>query len=156
MKLHLGCGKIRFDGYVNIDRRLTIATDLIGDVCALPFANGSLQQIESYHLVEHIARPAVASVLAHWFDLLAPNGQLVMELPDFDAAVVRYLGGADEALNSIFGLQRFVGDAHFFGYNEARISRLCTEAGFSDVRIESATDYHTTIETCLRVVATKR
>ena len=155
LRLHLGCGEQRLTGYVNIDRRKTPATDLVCGVEKLPYPDDSVQLIETYHVIEHLPRHDLPAVLGEWYRVLAPGGRLIIECPDFDAAVKEYLVGREERLDSIFGLQRFPGDAHLFGYNLARLKSLLQKVGFVGITQEKAQDYHAEHEPCLRVECVK-
>jgi len=53
----------------------------------------------------------VCEYLQECLRALQPGGELVLELPDFDAGVREYLEGNEERLYSIYGRQRFPGDA---------------------------------------------
>lgn len=155
VKLHLGCGHERRKGYVNIDRRVTRATDIIGDVVVLPFPDGVASRIESYHVIEHLSRHQALRALCHWHRVLMPGGRLVIECPNVDEAMRAYLKGDDQRLDSIYGLQRFPGDAHLFGYNEKRLRALLAEVGFQSIREMAPQDYHAANEPCLRIEAVK-
>ena len=153
VRLHLGCGQRRLDGFVNIDHLSTSATDYVGDITSLPCRAGSVDRIETYHVIEHLPRPAVEAVLDHWLRLLKPGGTLVLECPDFEADIRDYLSGNEERLYSIFGRQRFEGDAHHWGYTAKTLGRLLKQVGYTGVREVEATDYHTKFEPCIRIEA---
>lgn len=155
LRLHLGCGMRRRAGFVNIDLNPSPATDYVGSVTRLPCKPGSAQRIEAYHLIEHLPHPEVPAILAGWRRVLADGGVLVLECPNFDEAAREYLSGNTERIYNIFGLQRFRGDAHLFGYNPERLSSLLRDAGFSSVVEAEPTDYHTLEEPCMRLEATK-
>ncbi len=142
IKLHLGCGKIWLPGFVNIDHRHTRATDFVCSVVKLPYLSDSVDLIESYHLIEHISHTKVRAMLQEWCRVLKPEGRLVIECPDFDRAIERYVAGNERALMSIFGLHRFRGDVHLFGYNFVRLKRLLEECGFGSVTRHKTQDYH--------------
>ncbi|MCW2682651.1 MAG: tetratricopeptide repeat domain with UbiE methylase [Blastococcus sp.] len=155
LHLHLGCGKRRMRGYINIDQHASGATDYVGDILELPVAPETVERIETYHVIEHLPHRLAPVAVERWHQWLEPGGVLVMECPDFDQGVRDYLDGAEERIFSIYGHQRFDGDAHLFGYNEARLVKLCTDAGFRKAEIVPPQDYHAASEPCLRIEATK-
>jgi len=155
LKLNLGCGSHAIEGFMNIDWIKTEAADLVCDIRKLPFPDSSVEVIEAYHVIEHFPRNEVSFVLKEWRRVLLPSGRLILEFPDFDKAVKEYLEGKQERLDSIFGLQRFSGDAHFFGYNLKRLSKLLNDAGFIEVESRPAQDYHCGNEPCLRLECRK-
>ena len=111
--------------------------------------------METYHVIEHLPRNEVLPAIKDWQRTLTPGGQLIIECPDFDVAVQGYINGNAAMLDSIYGLQRFTGDAHLWGFNKARLVDLLQSVGFVDVQSEEPTDYHVNREPCMRVVATK-
>ena len=153
--LHLGCGDKHFPGYINVDWRKTTGTDLVCDIRKLPFPANSAQRIETYHVIEHLPRHDLPKVLKHWYQIMAPGGQLIIECPDFDKAARDYLNGNEERLNNIFGHQRYPGDAHLYGYNFKRLKQLLESCGFTDVREMEPVDSHAREEPSLRVECIK-
>lgn len=155
LQLHLGCGKNRLKGFINIDLNHSTATDLTADIRKLPFPSESTARIECYHAFEHISFPMVGEYLREWLRVLQPGGELVLELPDFDAGVRQYLEGNEERLYSIYGRQRFPGDAHQWGYNPRRLTALLQQHGFERIEFGEPQDYHAALAPCLRVTAIK-
>lgn len=155
LKLHLGCGDIHLNGYVNIDWRKTRVTDLVCDIRKLPYPDNSVKIIETYHLIEHLPRHDFPKALKEWYRLLVPGGKLIIECPDFDDAVKEYIEGNEKRLDNIFGLQRFPGDAHLFGYNFKRLKKILESAGFKNIQKREPRDYHAKDEPCLRVECIK-
>jgi predicted SAM-dependent methyltransferase len=155
LKIHLGCGNIRKEGFLNIDHRVTRATNMLCDIRKLPFPLESVGFIECYHVIEHIPHPEVPDVLKEWYRILQSGGRLIIECPDFDRAVQEYMTGNESRLYNIFGLQRFPGDAHLFGYNRKRLFDLLSKAGFVEIVEAKPTDYHANQEPCLRVEGKK-
>jgi predicted SAM-dependent methyltransferase len=133
IRLHLGCGSKHFHGYINVDLWITDATDVICDITHLPWPDNCAETIESYHVLEHISHKSVRKALSEWYRVLAPGGKLILECPNFDAAIQDYLSGNDNRLINIFGQQRHYGDIHLFGYNPARLIKLLEEVGFKDL-----------------------
>lgn len=53
MKIHVGCGDIKKEGFINIDARETIATDIVSNVTKLPLDDNSVDFVYSHHSFEH-------------------------------------------------------------------------------------------------------
>ncbi len=155
IKLHLGCGKNHLEGYINIDSRETSATDLECDIVWLPFNDNTVELVETYHVIEHLPRHDLPRALKEWFRVLKKDGKLVIECPDFDNAVREYLEGNVDRIDNIFGLQRFPGDTHMFGYNFMRLEKHLVKCGFRKVQQCEPQDYLKDLEPCLRVEAYK-
>jgi predicted SAM-dependent methyltransferase len=151
LKLHLGCGSKHLSGYVNIDWRKTNATDLVLDIKKLPYPDNSVVRIETYHVIEHLSRYDLIKTLKEWHRVLKIGGQLIIEFPDFDKIVKKYLEGDEKQLDGIFGLQRFKSDYHFFGYNFKRLKGLLEGCGFSNIEGKKAKDYHSIEWSCIRI-----
>jgi len=156
-RLHLGCGAAYLPGHINIDIRMpsTGKLDLQADVRKLPFKPNSCKEIISFHLFEHLSHRDAQKALCHWFRLLQNNGKLIMELPDFDAAVHGYLLGNEEFLKNVFGNQINQYQVHYWGYNFHRLKKELEEVGFKQVVRKKAVDYHTESEPCFRIEAVK-
>lgn len=155
LKLHLGCGGRHFEDYINIDLRKTRATDLVCDIRKLPYPDNSVELIETYHVIEHLPRHDSPKALKAWYGLLTHEGKLIIECPDFDDAVKEYIEGNEESIDNIFGLQRFPGDAHLFGYNFKRLEKLLEAVGFKDIQKREPQDPHIKDEPCVRVECVK-
>jgi predicted SAM-dependent methyltransferase len=158
LRLHLGCGNTHFENYLNIDWRKTGATDAVCDIRKLPFPCGSVSTIETYHVIEHLSRHDLPRCLREWNRILSPRGKLVIECPDFDEIVRKYIEGDEKQLDGIFALQRFKGDYHFFGYNFKRLKSLLEENGFVNVQSKEPQDYHARVEgwSCIRIECEKK
>lgn len=154
-KIHLGCGSKKIKGYINIDYRKTNATDLVCDAKKLPFKKNSIEIIESYHLIEHLTKKDANHLIKQSYQLCCKGGKIIIECPDFDEAVKIYLKGNDNILDNIFGLQRYPGDSHLYGYNFTRLKNILEKNGFCNVKLKKAIDYHSKTEPCLRVEAEK-
>lgn len=155
LKLHLGCGNEHLEDYVNIDWRKTGATDLVCDIRDLPYDNNSVDLIETYHVIEHLPRYDLPEAFEEWSRILKPEGCLIIECPDFDEIAERYLEGDEKQLDGIFGLQRFKGDTHYFGYNFKRLSKMVRDYGFLRIAKKDARDYHAKEMPCIRIECTK-
>lgn len=89
MKLNLGCGKRKLDGYVNVD--ISGNPDIKSDLRSLPFEDNYADEILSVHVIEHFYAWEAPSLLKEWLRVLKPKGKMILECPDIDKAVKLYL-----------------------------------------------------------------
>lgn len=157
LNLHLGCGNTHLENHINIDWRKTSATDVVCDIRKLPYPDDSVSLIATYHVIEHLSRHDLPKALKEWHRVLSPGGKLLIEYPDFDELVKKYLDGDEKQLDGIFALQRFQGDYHLFGYNFKRLKRLLEANGFTNIKQEDPEDYHAILEEwpCIRIECIK-
>lgn len=117
IKLHLGCQEKYLEGYVNIDlppQEHTVErvkADIYADVRDLSYKPESISEIRSHHLLEHFSRQEALLLLARWHKWLKIGGLLVVETPDFEESVKKFLKGDME--------DKFVLARHIFGSEEA-------------------------------------
>ena len=154
--VHLGCGERRLAGAVNIDIRNTPAVDVVCDLLRLPYPTRSVDRIECYHVIEHLAHSRALLALARWASMLRDGGSLVIECPNFDEAARDYLAGNRARLGNIFGLQRFDSDFHLWGWSPSTLAAALREVGLVDVEERQPQDYHAQTEPCMRLEARVR
>jgi len=76
MMLNIGCGKVRLDGYINVDIH---GGDVIGDIRNLPFDENSFDGALASHVLEHILELRTAMHEIH--RVLKPNSILTIRVP---------------------------------------------------------------------------
>ena len=105
-RLHLGCGNVRLDGYLNVDVCPSPAVDLVADIVNLPmFADASLEEIRMSAVLEHLYRYQRAAALREWHRLLRPGGTLRIDhLPDFAFIARAYVERKPGVLRPTFDL----------------------------------------------------
>lgn len=85
MKINLGCGFVKFKGFVNVDIRKEVEPDIIDDVKNLnSFNHNSADLIYACHVLEHFGRHEYIKVLKRWYDVLKPGGILKLSVPDLE------------------------------------------------------------------------
>ena len=83
MKLNLGCGGTKLEGWVNIDRNPGYEPDVIADVRQLPFSDGEVEEIFASHILEHFGYEE--NVLGEWSRVLCPGGRITVIVPDVES-----------------------------------------------------------------------
>lgn len=78
MKLNIGCGEARRDGYINIDRQTRYNPDLVWDLerTPWPFDDNSVEEVSAHHVLTHLGqRPDVFhAILRELHRVLQPGG----------------------------------------------------------------------------------
>ena len=169
-RLNLGCGDKILDGYINVDvveSRSGKKPDLLCDLHLLkPFADNSVDEILSVHVVEHFWRWEVLDILKEWVRVLKPGGKMILECPNLKSACEEFLKNPDAAAFGGPEGQRsmwvFYGDprwrdpymVHRWGYTPESLAKLMLEAGLVYPRQEPA-QYKLREPRDMRVVAEK-
>lgn len=153
LKLHLGCGQRYLKGYINIDfpsSEHTIVVpraDIYKDIRNLEYPENSIDEIRSHHLFEHFSRQEALKLLNQWRYWLKPQGLLVIETPDFEECIKRFVSTDD--LEEKFKLAR-----HIFGSHEAnwalhkdfwdklKFQFIFDKLGFKITKIQQIPSYH--------------
>ncbi len=90
-KLHLGCGKRNFPGFINVDLADYPHIHHRRNVDDLSiFGNDSVDQIYASHVLEYFSLKDVGRVLSEWRRVLKPGGILKIAVPDFNALCLAY------------------------------------------------------------------
>lgn len=157
LKLNVGCGRHKKEGYINIDIKNSKGCDpdVFADCRNLPYDKNTVDVVETYHLIEHLTKQEGQEALQHWFNLLKNDGQLIIECPNLLQTAKELSDGNLSRVDNIYGLQRHPYDYHKFGYTPTSMMNILTKIGFKKVWEESATDYHKDIEPCMRFEAIK-
>ena len=143
LHLHLGCGEVRMDGFINVDFLKTSATDVIEDVTKLEsFEDNSVSLIYACQILEHFSHDEVPQILRRWFEVLAPGGVIRISVPDLDRIVQIYLKNWDHFhrdnnapwIGLIYGGQKDQYDFHKTGFNAFWLGKLLSDAGFSNMQ----------------------
>jgi|CXWL01.1.fsa_nt_gi glycosyltransferase involved in cell wall biosynthesis len=143
-RLHLGCGLEKREGWVNVDARAEASPDVVARVHELPmFDSGSVDTIEACHLFEHLPVHEARAALAEWARVLRDGGELLLELPNFDACVAS-LGhaedshGYDLAMVGIYGwpphIEKYGPEMeHRWGWSPTSLAMELRTHGFSGI-----------------------
>lgn len=135
VKLNLGSRNRAIPGFLGMDCDKHEGVDIVGDISDLSrFADGSVSEIYASHVYEHFPHTKAAAVLQEWFRVLAPGGRLYIAVPDFERALELYqaAGMNKWIVQFLWGDQEYATAFHYNGFDNARLSAMLKEAGFSD------------------------
>jgi predicted SAM-dependent methyltransferase len=135
LRLHIGCGTIYKEGWVNVDlagTRVDVPWDLEQP---LPFEPGCVDAIFHEHLLEHLTYQQGVDLHRHCLQLLKPGGVLRIGVPDGGAALQSYvmappgeLGQWPTAMARVASLTYDSG--HQSIYDAETLELSCMAAGF--------------------------
>lgn len=144
MKLHLGCGKRRFEGFINIDLH---DSDHDCDIRKLPFDSDSADEIVAIHVCEHFYIHDILDVIKEWRRVLKPGGVMVLELPCLDKVLMHFHNGSPENMTlwPLYGDPRTHKDGepalHKWCWSIEQFGQLLKVAGFDKIKYETP-HYH--------------
>lgn len=151
LKLNIGAGHRRIEGYVGVDAVQRPGTDIIATANAIPLEDGCCDEIMAIHLFEHLYRWECDQVLVEWKRLLAPRGLLVLELPDLikccENILTDRINGAKHS--DQLGLWGLYGDnrledpfmCHRWAWSPKSLGNLLKQHGFVDIT-NAETQFH--------------
>jgi predicted SAM-dependent methyltransferase len=99
VKLNLGCGDNIMEDHTNVDK-FHPAADVRADMSDLPFEDGAATHILCSHVLEHIPFQEEEAVWTEMFRVLKwPEGELVVEVPDFEWWCHQFLIAEDDFIS---------------------------------------------------------
>lgn len=133
LKLHLGCGNRRLEGWVNIDSRAEVGPDMVMDATNLQYPDGSVDEIYACHVLEHIETPAKA--LVEWHRVLKYHGLLMLAVPDIGNIAKALVAGVHLARvrGLIWGGHKYTGDLHYNGWDFESLAVVLRSFKFYDI-----------------------
>jgi predicted SAM-dependent methyltransferase len=151
MKLHLGCGQVYLEGYVNIDFPLSEHTvqqksiaDELHDLTKLRYKSKSIDEVRLHHTFEHFPRHIAVALLAGWHTWLKRGGLVHIEVPDFEESAKLALNNKTSihdrkvAMRHIFGSNEAPWATHYEGWTEASFRELLKLFGFKIISLEKS------------------
>lgn len=163
MKLHLGCGTKRLEGWVNIDSVSECRPDLVHDITKpLPYADQAADELLAEDLLEHFDKYIRYLVFYEWVRVLRVGGKITLQVPDFKTILLRYFKfGYDNFVDFIFGenlweSKIYIGHFgnHKWGYSQKTLKEFIGLFGIEtanirrvglNIRLEGIKQRHVTI-----------
>lgn len=155
LRLNVGAGARRPDGYFNIDIQENPGApkplDAVGHAKSIPLPDGCAKELMAVHLWEHFYRWECDEVITEWKRVLKPGGLLVLELPDMIKFCKNILSGAvaggkhaDQlGMWGAWGDPRFKDPymCHRWGWSPDTLKEFLKKHGFTNIK-HLATVYH--------------
>lgn len=155
VRIHLGCGPVRLEGWVNVDLDAAVTPDLVADLGRpFPFADGCASLIHAEGVMCQLDLGGGYRFLRECRRLLVPDGRVRLLTPDLAAFARRYLADYESGGRGLVDLWHHgtglplrtdtpcevlnVGlrDFHGFMYDDATLEIVARECGFDPRRVE--------------------
>jgi ubiquinone/menaquinone biosynthesis C-methylase UbiE len=147
---NLGCGKKKWDGWINVDLHSDIS-DIKCDLRKLEIGSDSADAVAAIHVLEHFYEYEVFDVLTEWKRVLKPNGKMILELPCMDK-VFAYIHNCvitKTPLQPFMSLYALYGDprhkepamCHRWGWFEVPLKQMLESVGMERIEFKEP-NYH--------------
>ncbi len=137
-RLHIGCGPINLEGWVNIDARNATHVHINTDVIDLKdFADNSVGEIYLCHVLEHFSFEEVKTVLDVFYKKIKPGGLLRLSVPDFSLMAESYLTKKVPLKSlkyALMGGQDYEYNFHKSIYDFETLVQVLNDAGFNNAK----------------------
>lgn len=138
VNLHLGCGPINHESFINVDGFPFPHVHYIRDISDLSFFNdNSVDLIYASHCLEHFHYSEILSVLKEWQRVLKKGGILRISVPDLDLLLKIYYQNEEDPdyiIPQLLGGQNNKFNFHYMVFNKTNLTNKLIEAGFSNVK----------------------
>lgn len=140
LKLNIGCGNSKLEGFINIDCDAKMEPDLVHDITKkFPYENESCDLIVMYHTIEHISKKQHALILMEFWRLLRKDGMLIFSFPEFTKCVenwkTNFRGMKDFWEATIYGRQASPSDYHVCIMDSDEFRSTLIACGFEIIKI---------------------
>ena len=136
--LHLGCGNINKENFINIDGSPYSHVHYVQSLDKLSnFDDDSVDLIYACHCLEHFRYSQTGSVLREWYRVLKNGGVLRLSVPDFDKLVGIYKAHNNDPnviLPQLMGGQNNKYNYHLTSFNIVNLTRYLEDVGFSCIK----------------------
>ncbi len=139
IKINLGSGQRKFDGFVDVDINPRWEPDVLADGVDMPmFPDGSADLIVSHHNLEHYGCGEAKPMIQECLRILRDGGSLIVCVPDMRALAQGWLQGriTDQIyFTNCFGAfmsEEF--DRHKWGFTQESLRDFLLSCGFSHVK----------------------
>jgi predicted SAM-dependent methyltransferase len=136
LRLHIGAGDKRLEGWVNVDLKRLPGVDVVADVTkGLRFKN--VEAIFAEHFLEHLFVSDAISFLLESHRVLAPGGRLRLSTPNLDWVWLTHyrldMAEEEKRLAAIRLNRAFRAWGHQFVWNREILAEALAACGFVDL-----------------------
>lgn len=155
MKLNLGSGSKKIDGYLSVDFRQLDNVDIVDDIATLSTIEyDSVDEILAEHVIEHFPAHQIKYVVLEWWRRLKVGGRIVVTTPNllwmvanlynsylniFEPKTEKVKFENQQArkilLNFLYGGQEYIGNYHYNLFDVDGLCNLLSHIGFKNFQV---------------------
>lgn len=129
IRLNLGAGALKIEGWTAIDRSLGTEAYPLTD-----YADDSVEEIRASHILEHFPAAQAQAVVDEWARALRPGGRLRIAVPGFENIMELYKQQDPRVGQFLMGGQVDDNDYHKSAWNEGTLRTIMENAGLCDIK----------------------
>ena len=153
IRLNIGCGTGKIDGFVNIDCDPELKPDRVYNIInELPFQKDTVRQIVMYHTIEHIPKCFWQGIFLDFSRVLEPFGQFWISYPEYtkvwDYWKTNFRGQREFWEACVFGRGSSQSDRHCSISDTEEIKSFLTRSGFEIYWEGNDGESHNTLLKC--------
>jgi hypothetical protein len=146
MKLHVGCGTNKLEGWVNIDGVRSCQPDLVHDLSKpLPYGDLSADELKAEGVLEHMDKYMRYCVFADWSRTLKVGGLIHIGVPDFQKLLSRFIKFKfDDFVDTFFGENMWESEIyighfgnHKWGYSKGSLTEFIRKFGIEPLEVKT-------------------
>jgi predicted SAM-dependent methyltransferase len=160
MKLDIGCGEAKRDGYVGLDIVGVEGVDHVVDVAnfPLPYEDNSVEHVYLGNFLQCLADADVINVMTEVHRVLAKGAEVEIIVPNLPKLLELFLDAKFEEkwsvwVMALFGTQERLGQVVKTGFDADKLFVCFEHIGFTDARVE---EVWASNQPCLRATARKK
>ena len=148
VKLDMGCGRSKLDGFIGIDKYSDNA-DFKVDLCDMKLDNETVDFINCSHVLEHIPQHETPILLEKWYNALKVGGKIRVEVPDLEQLCEDFVNGDDDQRRMvtfcIYGafadyaspemIANNTASFHVWGFYPKVLQSWFEQLGFKDIKV---------------------
>jgi len=139
LRLHVGSGPARLEGWLNVDRQDLPEVDLVADVTAgLPVDEGAAEAVFAEHFLEHLPLDGALRFLGAVHRALGPAGRLRLTTPNLEWVWATHYDltapPAEKQAMALRANRAFRAWGHEMVWNRALLEEALLACGFRDLR----------------------
>lgn len=141
LKVVVGAGYARYEGFKRLDIDPKTDPDILGDAAKLTEHVGvkAVDELRAHHILEHFFINQAFPVLREWWSALKPGGRLELAVPDCGYAARGYATGAidhNQFVKILAGADQLANEwmVHKNFFTAERLERLLFITGFVRVK----------------------